>query len=573
MITELKSNLTTFKTLTFKRGLNILLAERHETSGSRDTRNGTGKTSFIELLHFLVSEKRNKDDDFHKTELIGATYTASFSDNGSDFMISKKSGDSADELCLDEATITPIELRVKLAQRWFGLSKEDTDQKYSPKFGALLSYFARKERIGGFANPVMNSSVQQPWDSQICLSYLLGFDWRLAQQLQLKKDEKKAKDSLAQMIKSGYLTDGSLDLNKMQARLDFLDREVDLKRREVNSSTVVDGYRQHEITANDLTARIRVQNEANLEDLDLVESIDLALAEVEDANLADVQSLYNQVGIFFSEQVKKRFEQVAAFHKQVSRNREIHLKREKKNANERLSGRKKEIIELQQKLTDKMSLLRSGMAIERLTYLQSDLNRLESEQADLNQQIPRFRNVADDQKRLRRDIDDLVDLIAQDVLEREEPRKLAVNIFAETSKYLYDEPGQLIIGRSSGVGGLSIETDIVAKKSGGKNHMQVFCFDWLLVEAAARQDKFPGFLIHDSHIFDGVDGRQIGLALQLAQKKCEELGVQYIIAMNSDDFSKLEPQSEDDDVFNPYDYVMATKLTDELNGGLFGVRF
>ena len=123
--------------------------------------------------------------------------------------------------------------------------------------------------------------------------------------------------------------------------------------------------------------------------------------------------------------------------------------------------------------------------------------------------------------------------------------------------------------------GLSIETDIVGKKSGGKNHMQVFCFDWLLVEAALKQDRFPGFLIHDSHIFDGVDGRQIALALQLAQQKCERLGVQYIVAMNSDDLQKIEYESYDDGEaeFDPYQYVMNTKLTDEPQGGLFGIRF
>jgi len=575
MITQLKSDLPTFKTLNFSSGLNILLAERHESSGSRDTRNGTGKTSFIELLHFLLAERRNKHDDFHKPELLGAEYTATFSDAGHAYTIEKKSGGKTDDVKLDGEPIAAKDLRTSLAQRWFGLSTEDTDQTYSPKFAALLSYFVRKERNGGFASPVANSTSQQSWDSQICLSYLLGFDWRLPQQLQVKKDQKKDADTLAKMIKSGYLTDGALDLNKMQARLDFLDREVDDKRVEVTSATVVDGYRQHETTANDLTARIRDLNEANLEDLDLRENIGLALEEVEDANIADVESLYEQVGVFFSDQVKKRFEQVAAFHKQVSKNRETHLKREREKASERLTVRKKEILVLQSQLADKMSLLRSGMAIERLTFLQSDLNRLEAEQADLRQQIPRFRNVADDQKRLKREIDDLVDLIAQDVLEREAPRKLAANIFAETSKYLYDEPGQLIIGRSSGVGGLSIETDIVGKKSGGKNHMQVFCFDWLLVEAASKYDRFPGFLVHDSHIFDGVDGRQIGLALELAHQKCEALGVQYIVAMNSDDLKKIEYESTDGEgpTFDPTEFLMDTKLTDEEGGGLFGIRF
>jgi uncharacterized protein YydD (DUF2326 family) len=575
MIVELTSTLETFKPLKFKSGLNILVAERHESSGAKDTRNGTGKTSFIELVHFLLADKRNADDDFHKSEIIGSEFCGKFSDGGSDFLVCKKSSPTNDELKKDGKDITPKSLRKELAIRWFGLNEEDSAPTYGPKFGALFGYFVRKERNGGFASPILNGTSQQGWDSQVSLSYLLGFDWRLPQQLQVKKDQKKDADTLAKMIKGGYLTEGSLDVNKMQARLDLLDTEIEGKRKEVNSASVVDGYRRHEITANELTGRIRDLNEANLEDLDLVEDIELALKEVEDASVADLKSMYEQVGIFFSDQVKKRFEQVEAFHKQVAKNREAHLKREKKNATERLANRKREINELQVSLKDKLTLLRSGMAIERLTLLQSDLNRLEAEQADLRHQLPRFRNVEEDRKRLGREINDLVDLIGQDVLEREGPRKAAVQIFAETSQFLYDEPGQLIVGKSSGVAGLSIETDIVGKKSGGKNHMQVFCFDWLLVEAAIKNDQFPGFLIHDSHIFDGVDGRQIGLALSLARAKCDKLGVQYVVAMNSDDLQKIKNEEEvsGEDIFDPSDFIMDTRLSDEPSGGLFGIRF
>lgn len=181
----------------------------------------------------------------------------------------------------------------------------------------------------------------------------------------------------------------------------------------------------------------------------------------------------------------------------------------------------------------------------------------------------------EDRKRLVREITDLVDLIGQDVIERETARKFAVQAFGETSKFLYDEPGQLILGKSRGVAGLSIETDIVGKKSGGKNHMQVFCFDWLLVETAKKNDRFPGFLIHDSHIFDGVDGRQIGLALKLAQSKSEQLGVQYIVAMNSDDLQKIKHEEDisGEEIFDPTDFIMPTRLSDDAGGGLFGIRF
>lgn len=575
MIAKLTSSLPTFKALDFTPGLNILLANKHETSGARDTRNGTGKTSFIELIHFILSERRNPHDDFHKTELIGFEFEAVFRNDGSEFAVKRKAGATKDELWRDKIEVSPTDLRTKLAQSWFGLDSQTTSEKYAPKFGALLAYFARKERNNGFASAVLNSSSQQGWDSQVCLSYLLGFDWRLPQKLQIKKDQKKDADTLAKMIKSGYLTDGALDIKKMQARLDLLDAEIEVKRNDITSAIVLDGYRSHELSANELSTKVRDLNEANLEDIDLCENIDEALEEVEDANIADVRSLYEQVGIFFPNQVNKRFEQVEAFHKQVSQNRETHLRKEKQNAQERISNRRKDIIRLQKILSEELSLLRSGIAIERLTLLQSDLNRLEAEQANLTQQIPKLQNVADDQKKLKRQIDDLVDLIGQDVMERNAPRKFAVQIFADTSQVLYDEPGQLIIGKSSGIAGLSIETDIVGKKSGGKNHMQVFCFDWLLVESALKQDRFPGFLIHDSHIFDGVDGRQIALALKLAQEKCASLGVQYIVAMNSDDLEKIKPELNEEimDGFDPYKYVMQTQLTDKPDGGLFGIRF
>ena len=98
MIIELTSTLETFKPLKFKSGLNILVAERHESSGARETRNGTGKTSFIELVHYLLSDKRNPDDDFHKSEILGSEFCGEFSDRGWNFIVCKKSNPKTDDL-------------------------------------------------------------------------------------------------------------------------------------------------------------------------------------------------------------------------------------------------------------------------------------------------------------------------------------------------------------------------------------------------------------------------------------------------------------------------------------------
>lgn len=63
--------------------------------------------------------------------------------------------------------------------------------------------------------------------------------------------------------------------------------------------------------------------------------------------------------------------------------------------------------------------------------------------------------------------------------------------------------------------------EIRSTKSRGINYMKVFCYDMLIAELGMSRRHHPDFLIHDSTIFDGVDERQIALALMLAKKNVQ----------------------------------------------------
>ena len=57
MIIALGSSIEGFKTLNFHKGLNILLAEQETNSEETKTRNSSGKSSVLELIH--VNRHRN----------------------------------------------------------------------------------------------------------------------------------------------------------------------------------------------------------------------------------------------------------------------------------------------------------------------------------------------------------------------------------------------------------------------------------------------------------------------------------------------------------------------------------
>ncbi len=64
-------------------------------------------------------------------------------------------------------------------------------------------------------------------------------------------------------------------------------------------------------------------------------------------------------------------------------------------------------------------------------------------------------------------------------------------------------------------------------RSKGIKNIQIFCFDMMLMRLCAERGTGPGFLVHDSHLFDGVDGRQIASALKVGAQTAKELGFHY----------------------------------------------
>lgn len=78
MIHRVYSDLPSFKPLDFHRGLNVLLAEKSEGATEKQTRNRAGKSSFVEILHFLLGGKANPKSLFRTDDLEASRFGMEF---------------------------------------------------------------------------------------------------------------------------------------------------------------------------------------------------------------------------------------------------------------------------------------------------------------------------------------------------------------------------------------------------------------------------------------------------------------------------------------------------------------
>lgn len=161
----------------------------------------------------------------------------------------------------------------------------------------------------------------------------------------------------------------------------------------------------------------------------------------------------------------------------------------------------------------------------------------------------------------------LVERAEQDKEERREIWTKAVRLFNEHSQALYRTPGDLVIDISEV--GYKFHVKIERSGSEGIEKMKIFCFDLALLELQLAAGRGIDFLIHDSLMYDAVDGRQTAKALERAHEVTSALGGQYICAMNSD----TVPQGDFSKDFVLDDHVRLTLTDDTPAGRLLGMEF
>lgn len=581
MINRIYSDLPKFKNISFRQGLNILLAEKGPKATDKQTRNRAGKSSLLDIIHFLLGSKCDKDSIFRGAALRDAVFGMEFTLGGK-FARVERVGDRPSPVTVaGESSLWPVPPTVKghvsqltndnwkavLAKLMFDLG--EFEEPWSPSYRSLIGYFVRRDREGGMEHPMMNSRQQRPVDQQVNVSFLVGLDWSIAREWQGVRDREKSLEQIKKGMKEGSFGAVIGSAASLKSALIVAQDKTRRLKTSVASFKVVEQYHELEREASMHTRRLAELSDENLLDKRYLGELEQVTVEEIPPAPGDIDRLYKEAGVVLPGLVKKRFEDLTVFHDSIVKNRRAYLQSEMEVAKQRIADREVERAKLDSRRAELLTILQSSGALEQFTALQGELTRSEAHVETLKQKYDAAEALESGDLKLKVERAHLVERLRQDYVEQNATIEQAVLTFRDISARLYEEDkaGSLTITPTEN--GPLFEAHVPGEKSKGVNNMRIFCFDMMLMLLSLARGRSPGFLVHDSHLFDGVDERQVGKALALGAELAKQHNFQYIVTMNTDAIPREVPAG-----FKLEDYALAVRLTDASeDGGLFGFRF
>ena len=580
IITAIRCNMPTFREVNFDQGFNVVLADRTRESTRRDSRNGLGKTTLIEIIHFCLGSQARRNQGLSVSRLREWSFTLDVRINGRNLSVTRSTdnpsrvsvgGDIEDikgsrDLITGTVTLRTNEWTSQLGELYFGLSIKESDPKYNPTFRSLISYFVRRSR-DSYASPFTHYRSQRDWDKQVNNAFLLGLEWQHASKFQELKDEENTLNGLRRAAREGLLESMIGTLGNLEAERARLEIDIQRQSESLENFRVHPRYREIEQEANDLTQSIHQLSNANIADGRLLDLYRISVEDDQGPETEEVLEVYQVIGVNMPELVRRRLDEVREFHRQLLTNRRAYLQSEIQRIESNISQREMQIQSETERRAQLLNVLRTHGALREYTRLHELHLSLVSKRNDIDSRIAnliRFEQ-GRSEVRIRREL--LLQTARREFEERREIRDRAINIFNSNSEALYSAAGNLVVDVANT--GYKFDVEIMRSGSQGIDNMKIFCYDLMLAQLWATRRSFPGLLIHDSTIFDGVDERQVAQALELAQGEAERLGFQYICTLNSDTL----PLGDFSPGFHLDQYVLL-RLTDESDeGGLLGIRY
>ena len=580
MIYKISSNNDSFKEITFNKGLNIIVGARSEESNRKSTRNGVGKTTLIKIINFCLGSKKERLPIKH---LEGWEFSIEMDLFGEKIIATRPIGN---EIFIkgntDNFPISPIDKgdykyyklndwRTVLGKALFDFEK-DKSVKYNPSFRKLIHYFVRNNKEA-YNDPFKKVIGEKAVDTQVNNAFLLGLNWKDASEAQEIKDEADTISKLKKIYNEHFLKDlgktiskskGALETEQIKLESVIAEREEELIKFEINEQ-----YKYYEKRANDGTKNINRLSDQRLILKQKLEQYNESVKDESDADSLDIEIIYNELGFYFKDSVKKTLEQANEFHKAIIKNRKEFLRVEIVSIENQILKIDELIKAKNLELANIMNILNSSIALEKYRLIDTENIKTKEMLEKVKSKIKDIDDIDNRENNLKTRRGEFGNIIKRNYEESKPDWSQAVKLFDKNTRALYNESGSLITEVSDK--GFKFKIGIAKGESDGISNMKIFCYDLTLLQLFSQRNEID-FLIHDSNIFYGVDERQVASGLHYLYKESLEKDIQYICTINSDDIPYNEIKKDFRD-FNIDNFIIRELKDSDPSETLLGFYF
>lgn len=581
-----------FEPIAFRPGLNVVVGEiRQPENLDKDTHN-LGKSTIGRLIDYCLLMRRDskfflykharrfEGFDFYLEVMIraGQFVTIRRSVRSPKVYIHRHEGETFDARTLrDKEWLHPGLDFTKAKELLDGILSLEDLRPWN--YRKVLPYLLREQSdyTDVFEPHQFRSGRDSHWKPFAL--HVMGYDY-VPFKKYYDQELKKAETERRCVEYASRLPDGAGDLARIDALLDAMSRDAESKREmldrfsfNLQDSEVVDEL----VDDGGIDVRIaelnQIKYELRSDAAKLTESLRRETILYSDI---EAERLFEEVGICFEGQVRKDFQQLLSFNRDITSERRRYLRRDLEDVQARLDEVDRMLEELDLERSRKLCQIENADAIAKYKEQSQNLVRIQTEIGvwetrrdnaqlleDARQELAEIeQNMLGLSKEMRQTTTDAI---------RKGTQSLFIEVrrrFSDIVKRVLNKYGVLTVAvnaenHAEFFAGFQGDNDAMTSEDEGDSYKKLLCiaFD-LAILGAHGQGSFPSFVYHDD-VFGSLDNRKKKRLLEVMRDYADE-GIQQIVTAIDSDL----PVSGDDSFVADDEIVL--RLHD---GGISGLLF
>ncbi|ABS41077.1 DUF2326 domain-containing protein [Clostridium botulinum] len=586
-------NDTIFEPIYFNLGINIILAEVRNPSNLRKSSHDLGKSLLAKLIDYCLLKEikkghfiKNNYDIFE--EMI--------------FFL---------EISLDDNSYFTIKRPVKKGQKIMIKQHIEPHQNYNELEDRDWDFIGNIGKGKEYVNKLLSFDVLANRNYRSCLGYFLRNDESYSDLFKLSSfggPDKNWKPALLELLgfKSKYI------IEKYDIDTQISKNNEDIKKlTKANEDKIVEKEKLKTlicIKENDLENKSNLYNNFNFVTSDikkpkkLVEEIDIELKnlinenyyllkQIKNAkesiidynvNLDELETFYNEIGLYFENQLKKEYTELIIFNNELTKERNDILREIIKEGQEKYDINNKRIEELNLERSKYLEYLNYSNTMDKYKNLQNEIVDLKAKILNLKDKLENFDDASKidlSNQQLEVDRTNIVFNMNKEIFGKE--NSCMNNIKKHFSYIINTTLGDLGIitlfpNKQSNINFkaeiIDSETNYKGNKGDGTTYKKLMCaaFD-LAILATYYKSKYFHFVYHDG-IFDGLDDRQKNNFYKIIEEYTKKYSIQHIFTVIQDELPTSIKKNDEISKLKDNKTIIKVLHDDGNNGRLFNMN-